>query len=257
MSMLAVEAETYEKLIAHGPDTVVLYMHILYAANLQGSNLIWSNVKYLAKGTRIGIGRTKAAKAFLVASGLVDYVPQRGEAGRHTRWLIRVRALQDHGEPVVQPLFQWDNTRATGTESHPHVGEGVKFSSEKTEEKKRESAAKDAAYLPLAQELAAAVKQSMPRARCNPAGWTRDLRLLVERDGATEAEVRRVIAWLPSAPTNQGSGFCWARVILSGSNLRRHFPRLLAEVDRERPGGNGHDETAEEAALALIGRGRG
>lgn len=79
------------------------------------------------------------------------------------------------------------------------------------------------------------------------ADWARELDLLHRRglpgghlgDGYTWEQIDEVIAWLP---THRGSGdFAWGRVVLSPAKLRKHFPKLLADMrspPARRPKGN-------------------
>lgn len=43
--------------------------------------------------------------------------------------------------------------------------------------------------------------------------------------------IHRVIAWLPRS--ERGGDFSWARVVRSGSKLRKHFARILADLEAE------------------------
>jgi DNA-binding MarR family transcriptional regulator len=215
------------------------------------------HVRQLAKA--LGISKNTAAEALtdLEYAGYADKQKHRDEKGRLSGFeyvVYEERQREARERPPRPKNRDMDRVPEIGTVSQK-TGSGelghTKYPLDQVS-KEKERAAKDAAYLPLAEELAAAVKKTYPRQRCNPAGWIRDIRLLIESDHATTEEVRQVLAWLPGAPTN--GSFSWAKNILSGAKLRKHFARLLPEASRN---GNGQaaEQSAEQAAAALFGRG--
>ncbi len=57
--------------------------------------------------------------------------------------------------------------------------------------------------------------------------WANDIRLLVEKDGRTIAEVEQVIRWVKK------EGNFWFVNIMSGKKLRLQFPKLLLQMKQE------------------------
>lgn len=62
--------------------------------------------------------------------------------------------------------------------------------------------------------------------KANPAIWSNDIRLMIEKDGRTFEEVQALLTWLP------GCGF-WEQNILSPSSLRKQFEKL--QLDMRKP----------------------
>jgi len=54
------------------------------------------------------------------------------------------------------------------------------------------------------------------------------MRLLRERDGNSEDEIAAVIEWVFCAP----DGAFWAGVVESPTSLRKHFPKIWAQMQR-------------------------
>ena len=91
-------------------------------------------------------------------------------------------------------------------------------------------------------------------ARVGPA-WATDMRLLVEKDGATVRQVEYVIAWL-DGPTEGGQ--FWAENVQSPKKLRQKWATIVARIQREGEGRGGRTDRfsrreqrrAERAAVA-------
>lgn len=61
--------------------------------------------------------------------------------------------------------------------------------------------------------------------------WAKDFELMIEKDGHTEEEIRKVIEYLISTKSKpSANGFCWANVVLSSQSLRNNFAKLWAEM---------------------------
>ena len=57
--------------------------------------------------------------------------------------------------------------------------------------------------------------------------WANDIRLLVEKDGRTIAEIEQVIKWVKT------EGNFWFVNIMSGKKLRLQFPKLILQMKQE------------------------
>jgi hypothetical protein len=65
--------------------------------------------------------------------------------------------------------------------------------------------------------------------------WTREFELLSRRDGNSIEDIQKVIDYVFSTrDIPSDNGFCWANVILSPQNLRKHFARIWAEMKKPR-----------------------
>lgn len=83
------------------------------------------------------------------------------------------------------------------------------------------------AHLRLASELWEYVSKNFPKHKePNLESWANDIRLMIERDNRTEAEISDAIKW------SQSDSF-WYQNIRSTSKLRKQFDTLVAQADGE------------------------
>ena len=75
------------------------------------------NDEYYRKVSGLGVGKWKAAKAWMKKAGWLEYIPERGEGERFERWRVVIKA------PGLNFWTQFDQAEAiveaTGTVSHP------------------------------------------------------------------------------------------------------------------------------------------
>lgn len=80
---IVVSIPMYERLRrapAH-PVPLLVWEHYWYTARIQGTKRVWATNTYLARGTGCGVAAVKAAKAWMVAEGLIQYVQGRARDG--------------------------------------------------------------------------------------------------------------------------------------------------------------------------------
>jgi len=73
----------YEFFMAHkAADAMRVYLHLFYTARRQQNKSVWANTKYISKGSKMGQGRVKTAKAWLAEKGIIEYRQDPSEVGR-------------------------------------------------------------------------------------------------------------------------------------------------------------------------------
>lgn len=137
--------------------------------------------------------------------------------------------------------------------SNTPVTEGIRREEKVEDEAKassRRTSAKDASeeVVGLCRLLASLIVDRDPAMKgklaSNRERWLNDMRLLVERDGRSAADVEKVIRWC------QADGF-WASNILSPRKLREQFPQLWGQMNRKTSAG----PEVEDSAAFLARRG--
>lgn len=114
---------TYAFFLSHGTegqDALLLYLHLQWTAKLQKTTSVWANDSYLKQGLHFGIGKLKAAKAFLARHNLIEYNYRKDDKGRVERVYIIVKAVSASTRSKTVP-----QEKSTGTEILP-IGRGDK-----------------------------------------------------------------------------------------------------------------------------------
>lgn len=149
---------------------------------------------------------------------------ERAAKSRSTR-----AGMSQRTSPEVQAL------RATGRERSTEAVE---------DQEQVDARAPDREHVRLSQLLADLIRQRDPKAKAAPLskGWLDAIRLLIDRDGRSPAEVERVIRWC------QADAF-WQANILSAPKLRAKFDQLAAKAGA--PGRLPQPGAAEADALVV------
>lgn len=83
------------------------------------------------------------------------------------------------------------------------------------------------------------------KAKSAVARWSKDIDLLIRRDGRTPEEVERVLRWA------KADSF-WSSNILSGDSLRENFPKLLARMQQPVYGGPSGQKARVHSQTAML-----
>jgi len=87
---------------------------------------------------------------------------------------------------------------------------------------------KESSFFLLSQFLKEKINKNYPKIILNDSQlikWSRDFRLMIEKDGRNMEEIKKVITWV-----HEDSDF-WYKNILSASKLREKFGRLYGEME--------------------------
>ena len=101
-------------------------------------------------------------------------------------------------------------------------------------EEKKGVAYINAIYIEIAESLANLIDRNDPKHFKNKnkdkkiVAWADSIRLLIERDGRPKNEVEKIIEWC------QDHHF-WKTNILSGAKLRKQYPTLMLQMQKEKP----------------------
>lgn len=177
-------------------------------------------------------GRAKAA--WKKAQQRADKRGQEGDMSPVGPDPSRNVALHDHNQTIET---------ATACEP-PSLGAAVEEPTTVVASGKQTQAQPDREHVLLSQLLADLIRQRDPKAKAAPLskGWLDAIRLLIERDGRSPAEVERVIRWC------QADAF-WQSNILSAPKLRAKFDQLAAKAGA--PGRLPQPGAAEADALVV------
>lgn len=146
--------------------------------------------------------------------------------------VVTANAVSDHGKLSEQDVTMYDSPAVKRSDPAPDPS---------LEDHARKP---DREHVRLSQLLADLIRQRDPKAKAAPLskGWLDAIRLLIERDGRTPAEVERVIRWC------QADAF-WQSNILSAPKLRAKFDQLAAKAGT--PGRLPQPGAAEADALVV------
>ena len=103
---------TVDRLFEISTDAYVLYSFLYKTAKWQNNNKVWATKSYIEKKLKWGNKRVIAAKKQLIENGFIETVVERDEAGRISRWKIRLKYVK-----------KFKNT--TGVESNRLIGQPV------------------------------------------------------------------------------------------------------------------------------------
>lgn len=158
-------------------------------------------------------------------------------------------AVPDHGERTTNAVRNHEAFTESSLNAHTPTRRRAfrsdPSSTETSEDQEQADArAPDREHVLLSQLLADLIRQRDPKAKAAPLskGWLDAIRLLIERDGRTPAEVERVIRWC------QADAF-WQSNILSAPKLRAKFDQLAAKAGT--PGRLPQPGAAEADALVV------
>lgn len=65
--------------------------------------------------------------------------------------------------------------------------------------------------------------------------WAKEMKLLVERDGRTEEEIKKIIEYIVEQHANPKSDFTWSQAVISPQKLRKHFATIWLEISKKKP----------------------
>jgi len=205
-------------------DLIALYLFYYYTAKWQGTSQIKATTGYAMKGLNITERRIQAAKKVLIDLKLIEDIKRKDViTGLVVGWYIKVKYL-------------WDDEKI-------HSGENAEVDTKTTPaniqplEKCRENALLDInlnalediikpEFLLIANLLRDEILKNDPGAKISDQQvkkWTKDVRLMVERDKRTLAQIRDVLLW------SQSHSF-WRQNILSMGTLRDKFTRLVVQM---------------------------
>ncbi len=147
----------YKFFLANGKDGLEakqLYDHLLFAARVQGSKKVKANLSYIKKGLGWGTSKTKKAKAFLRAAGLIVYSQEKDDSGQFDGQRIILKSSWD-----IESLKSWIEKReqreaeksSGGSEIEPPVEEESTGGSEIEPVEHMGSSKEDDAICPVGQ----------------------------------------------------------------------------------------------------------
>jgi len=89
-------------------DQLRVYLHLLYTARRQQTRSVWANTPYISKGCGMGIGRVKAAKAWLAEHGVIEYRQnaEPGKRGKGKVFTVLNTTIRSGGTEISHPENQ-------------------------------------------------------------------------------------------------------------------------------------------------------
>jgi len=124
--LIFVTVRMYKFFLAHGKDGLdakQLFDHLLFTSRIQKSRKVMANLTYIKNGLGWGRDKTKKAKAFLCAAGLIEYTQSKNDTGQYGGQKIILKKSWN-----TETLLQWIEKRKDRQEELP----------KKYEEKKEE-----------------------------------------------------------------------------------------------------------------------
>ena len=143
-----------------------------------------------------------------------------------------IRPILSESESVSESVSDPSGVKSSSGASNSSFGEVHSFVAAKKRgersPKKNQKPETSEEALQLARELRDCIRIRDPAAKAartaNLDGWARDIDLLIRIDQRRPNDISSVIAWCHSP------GCWWGSIILSGSNLRRKFDTLIAQM---------------------------
>lgn len=126
------------------------------------------------------------------------------------------------------PCTDEPTTDNKGTNNNSSNNNSINNNSNKKERRNSSKLKYDDTHMELATLLWGHVKENFPNAKDpNLESWANDIRLMMERDNRTIAEIKGVIEW------SQNHDF-WYANIRSAEKLRAQYDEMYAQADREK-----------------------
>jgi len=221
--LLIITKQTFETLTKYDNaiDLIALYLFYYSTAKWQRTNQVKATTGFVIKGLNLSEKRIQAAKKVLIDLNLIEDVRRKDPvSGFVVGYYIKIKYLWTENE--IHPV-EIDGLDKKSTPSFFHPVEERRANALDLDIKLNalDNILKPE-FLDLATLLKNEIQKNDPGARITEAQvkkWANEVRLMVERDKRTIAEVREVLLW------SQNNQF-WKQNILSMGTLRDKFTRL-------------------------------
>lgn len=237
MARLHVEEKPYTTVIndvvqgLQNPDSLAIWVF------LQSKSSGWTVVaSHIQSHFGIGRQRYRAAMRCLHEEGLISYVSNRDDNGHLLGKEIVVHwRPKDCHSPNVQETER--SVSPTVGETTPYEIQDIHTKQQEGTKRSRQGREPDASDIRMAELMAERVGE---RTETDKSGkvqsWANTMRLIRERDGRTEEQIRYLVNW-----THRHE--FWQMNILSPDKLRKQWDRLAMEAKQEKSKSSGRPDS--------------
>ncbi len=237
--------------VAMGPQALAVYAALRMRADSETMEC-WPSIQRIADDCGMSVSTVRRARAALRDGGWIDWRERESAAGQSSH-VYRVYGsgrppATETAPPVPQtpsPLSQGHPPLSQGhpelitKELQPHELDNV------TPDDAPEDGIAALAAMFAARLDALNVRHKYGKGTTTDRLWHRDLRLMRDRDGRTEAEMAGAIQWALRQDC------WWASVVHSPAKLRKHYDRMRIQAQIDRPRGQQHAADLMEAARLM------